>query len=516
MRITISFLLVLIGLSYAQFVEAQRNNPVRVELNANLDMEDYNFVPCGDMGVLVFFESENKGSALDTRVWHFAFYNKDLQQQWLSDTALIDGAKFRGHVSDNNYTYLFFIDSDRIRSSCNMQLVVVDYTVNIFKVIDLSVPEKAEPAEFGIINGKVVIPFNNNSYEPNISFIDLSTGTVNTISPELEGLNIIQDLSVRTSGGDIYIIIDNYLGKKQNALMILSLSAAGTIKQKLTINPSVEGKVLNEARLFQAGRDTLLVFGTYHGEPARLRSSAEETGPGSAGYFVARFINNNQDIINYYNFLEFEEMFRSLSSKTVADLRRKAEKQKSRGAEYSLDYTLLLHNIIDYNKNYVLLSEAFYPEYRTVTNMYYDYYGRPIPQTYTVFDGYKYISGIAAAFTTSGELLWDNGIEMADIVTFNLDKYLGNFVDGDELAMFYSNENKIFYKVIGKPEDGGPTQSIQLESKYKGDKVMEDLGSRMVHWYGNYFLCYGYQQIKNNRLPDSKRTIFFFSKLAFN
>ena len=516
MRITISLLLALLGLSLVQFVSAQRSNPVRVELNANLDMEDYNLVPCGEKGILVFFESETKGSTLDTRIWHFALYNKELQQQWLADTALIDGAKFRGHVSDERHSYLFFLDSDRIRSASNMQIVIVDYTVNTFQVLDMSVPEKSEPLEFGMANGKVVVPFNNSSYEPDISFIDLTTGMVNTIRPELEGLNIIQDLSVQGAGGDIFLVVDNYLGKKQNALMILELSSEGATKQKLTLNPAIEGKVLNEARVFEAGRDTLLVLGTYHGDPARLRSTSDETGPGSAGYFVARFVNSNQDIINYYNFLEFEEMYRSLSSKTVADLRRKAEKQKNRGAEYSLDYTLLLHNIIPYNDNYVLLSEAYYPEYRTVTNMYYDYYGRPIPQTYTVFDGYKYISGIAAAFTPSGEMLWDNGIEMPDILTFNLAKYIGSFVSGEELAFFYSNQNKIFYKITGGNSEGGPTQSIQLESKYKGDKVMEDLESKMIHWYGNYFLCYGYQQVKNNRLAESKRTIFFFSKLAFN
>ncbi|HSG68417.1 MAG TPA: hypothetical protein VK994_06910, partial [Bacteroidales bacterium] len=458
---------------------------------------------------------ENKGSAEDTRIWHFAFYNKDLQQQWLADTALIDGAKFHGHARNDKYTFLFFLDKDRIRSSHNMQILVIDYPLNVFRVLDVMVPEKAQPLKFEIIKNRAVIGFNNSTFEPRISIIDLENGNVSTAKPELEGLNIFQEIKYNSKEDKIYVVVDNYIGKKQNALLVLKMTADGQVIQKMTIDPAIEGKVLNEARIAFIHGDTLLVLGTYHGDPSRLKTTTEDTGPESAGYFAARFISDRQDAINYYNFLEFEEMYRSLSSKTIADLRRKAEKQKSRGEEYSLDYTLLLHDIIEMNDNYVLLSEAFYPEYRTVTNMYYDYYGRPIPQTYTVFDGYKYISGIAAAFTSGGELLWDNGIEMPDIITFNLGKYLGNFVSGEELALFYGNENKVFYQMTGGENIGGASQSITLENSYKGDKVMEDLGSRMIHWYDNYFLCYGYQKIRNNRLSESKRTIFYFNKLAF-
>ena len=177
---------------------------------------------------------------------------------------------------------------------------------------------------------------------------------------------------------------------------------------------------------------------------------------------------------------------------------------------------LLLHDVVFYNGNYVLLSEAYYPEYRTVTNMYYDYYGRPIPQTYTVFDGYNYISGIAAAFSPDGEIIWDDGIEIRDVLTFNLARYMESYVSGGELAFFYSSQKRLYYKISGGPDSDNTLQNISIESTYKGDKVTEDLGSKMVHWYNNYFICYGYQKIKNNRVSGGKRTIFYFNKLAFN
>ena len=514
--IIISFFVLLLGIIQLQPALAQRSNPVRVELNANLDMENYQLVPCKENGILIFFESNKKGFTPDTKKWHFALYDNKLKQQWLADTVIIDGAKFQGYGSDDQYTYLFFLDNDKIRSSFNMQILRVDYSINEFKVLNVLIPEKSQPVHMEIVQNKAVIALNNALSEPRIVFVDLSNGAIKNIKPEVEGLNIIQEVQYDIRQKVFHIVLDNYLGKKQNALMILEVTLEGNIRRSVTINPVIENKVLNEARIAYAGSDTLLVMGTYHNYASKIKGDKEDDGQESAGYFIAKFANEKQLMINYYNFLEFEEMYRSLSSKTIADLRRKAEKQKSRGEEYSLDYTLLVHDIIQRNGNYILLSEAYYPEYRTVTNMYYDYYGRPIPQTYTVFDGYKYISGIVASFSPEGELLWDNGIEIRDILTFNLTKYVGSFISNDEMSLFYSNENKVNYKMIGEEYSGGASQSIGLQSKYKGDKVMEDLGSRMIHWYDNYFICYGYQKIKNNRISGGKRTTFYFNKLAFN
>src|SRR5210317_110964 len=105
----------------------QKKNPVRVELNANLDMDGYKLVPCNEDGILVFFDSEKEGYNPDTRVWNFALYDKNMKQQWLADTALLDGASFRGYSSDDQNTYLFFLDNDKIRSEYNMQILKVDY-----------------------------------------------------------------------------------------------------------------------------------------------------------------------------------------------------------------------------------------------------------------------------------------------------------------------------------------------------------------------------------------------------
>jgi hypothetical protein len=345
--------------------------------------------------------------------------------------------------------------------------------------------------------------------------VDLQTLSIKKVHPEIEGLNIIQDLHYDRDKNHFFVVLGNYLGKKQNTILVLKMDSKGEILNTFRINPVIENKVLNQARVACPGYDTLLITGTYHHQASRISGPDEGSVSESAGYFICRFAGNEQKYINYYNFLEFEEMYSAMSTRVLADFRRKAEKQKSSDVEYSLDYQLLLHEVISLNGDMVLLSEAYYPEYRTVTNMYYDYYGRPIPQTHTVFDGYKYFSGIAACFSPAGEMVWNSGVEMTNILRFELEKYLGHFASHDELAVFYYNANRLYYKVIGGDEGSGSLQSLNLEQKYKGDKLMEDLGGKTIPWYGQYFVSYGYQKIRNNRLADGNRTIFFFSKLAF-
>jgi hypothetical protein len=507
--------LFLLSILLATALSAQNRNALRVELNANLNMEDYNLVPCGENGLLVFYESNEKGTEADTRRWYFAFYDKNLQQQWIADTALLTGCKFSGHTYDNNNAWLLFINPDRPKITYNLQIVKLSYHTNVFSITSETVREKPVFHSFKNANGLGIVTLNNASYEPEILLVDLHTVSIEKVHPEVEGLNIIQDLHIDRDKNHFFVALGNYLGKKQNTILVLKMDNRGEVINIIRINPVIDNKVLNEARLACPGNDTLLITGTYHHQASRISDPEEGSVSGSAGYFISQFTGNDQKYINYYNFLEFEEMFSAMSTRSLAAFRRKAEKQKSSDGEYSLDYLLLLHEVISMNGDIVLLSEAYYPEYRTVTNMYYDYYGRPIPQTYTVFDGYKYFSGIAACFSPAGEMVWNSGVEMSNILSFKLNKHLGHFASHDELAIFYYNANRLYYKIIGDEEESGSLLSLNLEQKYKGDKLMEDLGGKVVPWYGQYFVSFGYQKIRNNRLADGNRTIFFFSKLAF-
>jgi hypothetical protein len=196
-------------------------------------------------------------------------------------------------------------------------------------------------------------------------------------------------------------------------------------------------------------------------------------------------------------------------------IRKKAEKEKKKGGEYSLNYNMMMHPVKMLDDKFIIFAEAFYPEYRTVTNMTYDYYGRMMPQTYTVFDGYKYFNAIAACFDSEGNIIWNQDIDIWDILTFDLDRYVNLQIFNDEVSIFYCWNNQINYKVFDDLNYSQDSDNVNLQKRNKKDKVLDDKNGKITHWYDNYFLCTGYQEIRNNSLAKNKRTVFFLQKVAF-
>jgi hypothetical protein len=149
---------------------------------------------------------------------------------------------------------------------------------------------------------------------------------------------------------------------------------------------------------------------------------------------------------------------------------------------------------------------------------YYDFYGRPVTTTRTIFEGYRYTDAIVAAFDINGELLWDNSFMIKNILTYNLKERVKVLFDGEEIILLYSSGGKIASKVIRNNEVVEGLDYTEIETFYRNDKVLEDYRSDIVYWYNNYFISYGYQKIKNRlQRPTNKRkrTVFYFNKIAF-
>ena len=81
--------------------------------------------------------------------------------------------------------------------------------------------------------------------------------------------------------------------------------------------------------------------------------------------------------------------------------------------------------------------------------------------------------------------------------------------------MAYNREGKIGAKMIRGTEVVEGLERYPLESSYTNDKIVTDTKSNMEYWYDNYFIAYGFQTIRNNSLPNSKRVVFYINKVAY-
>ena len=236
----------------------------------------------------------------------------------------------------------------------------------------------------------------------------------------------------------------------------------------------------------------------------------------SSGFFTCKINENNQADTKYFDFLGLENMTGYLKSKEYQAAKKKAAKSEDGKEKSSVDFDLLLHEIIKKDSLYYFISEAYYEEFHTVTNSYYDYYGRYTPVTYSVFYGYKYFNAFILCLDENGNKIWDNGMEIFNILTFSLKNRTNVFFQKDEIIMAYNSEGKIGAKIFKGSEVIEGIEYFPLESYYLNDKVLNDTKSNMQYWYDNYFVAYGFQEIKNNSLISSpKRTVFYINKLAF-
>ena len=218
--------------------------------------------------------------------------------------------------------------------------------------------------------------------------------------------------------------------------------------------------------------------------------------------------------MNYYNFLEFNNLRAGVSAR---DFYRLQKKKVREAPEYSLNYELLVHEPIVHDSTLVILMEAFYPEFRTVSDISYDYWGRPVTQTYTVFDGYRIFNAILAGFNYNGELAWDNSLELNLAPAGQLLKRSSYFFDGDPSLIFYNDGYRINYRIYIENTELEGFSKMDLETLKSGDKITAVGFNTMSSWYGPYFMAYGYHTILNNLVSDkNERTVFYINKIALD
>lgn len=313
-----------------------------------------------------------------------------------------------------------------------------------------------------------------------------------------------------------YVGVFNVLSSRSEYYFVLKeFDTNGNEINSISIQPG-ENRKLNTGKLITINENERLLIGTYDFVKGSTIDKKDYFDNDAAGFYSIQLIDNVQAASNFYNFLDLENMTGYLKSKEYQQAKRKAENSDGDSDKHSLNFDLLLHEIIQKDSLYYFVAEAYYEAYHTVTSTYYDYYGQPVPVSYSVFDGYKYFNAFISCFNQNGEKLWDNGMEIFDILSFNLVNRVSVYFIEDETLLAYNREGKIGAKMIKGADVVEGLEHYPLESSYADDKIITDTKSSMEYWYDNYFIAYGFQTIRNNSLPNkSKRVVFYINKVAY-
>jgi hypothetical protein len=84
------------------------------------------------------------------------------------------------------------------------------------------------------------------------------------------------------------------------------------------------------------------------------------------------------------------------------------------------------------------------------------------------------------------------------------------------MVLTYISEGKIASKVIDKNTTIDPLTTTDIATLSPRDRIARDGNSHIEAWYGDYFIIYGYHNIKNNYIDSRKNIyVFYINKLAF-
>jgi hypothetical protein len=537
--------LIILLFSISILAIGQSGQPMRVELSVRAGSNPFEIIPFGENGICMFYPTRNDVGK-DSISWSFLMLDKNLKEQWRKLIPMHEDVSFLKGFSRNNVIYLLFHDTQR-NTDGNIYVLFIYPAKEIITEHRSSIPDKADVADFEIWNEYALVGYNQRKGKPGLLGFSLVTGEKRNFEFENTENALLLDVTADTIYKDIYAVYKLQPNQNRNQLMVNVYDGSSALRHTITFKGMLEKRILNSAQMIVTGNGTGFVAGTYGPGSRRNRyydyyndyynyyyynsyyrnqtnyDASKDNTPVSDGYYTASLNQSDTGNMVYRSFIDFTNAFKYMNDAEAMHTRKKAERnnklEPSDGSrndrDYSLDYKLLIHPVTYSRGSFIFLSEAYSPEYHTMTQMVYDYYGRAIPTTYSVFDGFRYNNAFIAAFDSTGNMQWNNGMEMREVLTNYLNRKMNYYADTNSITLFYNANAKIAFKTIqGSAVIEGTTYTSIAPLKTTDQYVSEYLGS-IEYWYGDYFLASGYESLRNNNMEDTKRNVFYLNKLAF-
>lgn len=493
----------------------QEAEPVRVEFEARADV--FELVPCGEKGVLLFYESI-KTAEESNKAWVFIFYNKNLEPLWSKEINLIKGLAFVDFYLENETLYLSFQKVEKARADeYNFQVLKIGVLDSDYETINLFIPEKSEIVCFEAKSGKLVVGINHEKEQSLMIIRDLKENAENVVK-FADYPTFVKDVKIDLKNNLVYLAVNLYTSRKESSLYLNSYDFSGNLINSSLVAPTGPTQKLLNAQIHLLPGAEIFVLGSFNNLNGKVSHSDEmNEGEISEGFYIAKLRGITQEFIKFHSLLDFKNITSILNNEELSTVDDALKKNKKKGKNKILNYSFLIHDLQKQGDDFVMLAEAYYPQFQQVSTMSYDFYGRPMPYYYTVFEGYRFFNAFVASFDTRGNLRWSNGIKIWETLTMRLYEKVDMFIDGSDVVLFYNNNGKVVSKVMEGYNDIGETENTKIQSSHSQDVLMETTSGAIRHWYGNNFLAYGYQTLKNNALGGgSKRHVFYFNKLIFD
>jgi hypothetical protein len=499
----LGLVLPVLGLGYTTIAQ-QVSQTDRFEMPSTRDERAYEIIPAHEDGLYL----------------HRRLFGSNVDQIELVRLDTAFSTPWRGFLEvDRKYILmashatggrLYFLLRFQDFTNNNFQLYAIDNANGDYLKYNIKNFIPFSPLEFQITE-KAAIFGGYYNHVPVVLYYSFVTGRSNILPGLLNETGELTQIKVYPDGTfDVLIGARNHLG--QQTVWIKNYSAEGELQSNYALLPD-GNKHLIFARSIKTEGNMQLVAGVYGSRNSEY----------SRGLFMASIDPSGYQQLRYYGYGDLDNFFKYMKAKREQRVRQRIERRKVRGKRIRFSYRFLVHEIVPFNNQYILLGEAFYPRYISMDRPYYSgffnasaMFRNAIVRDGLVFDGYHYTHAVVMGFDRDGKLLWDNSFEIKDVKTFTLEQFVKLEVQEDRIALLYLFENELRTKIIQNDQVLEGKSYKTIKTSFENEIVTKERTNfnRLEYWYQDYFYAYGVQDITNP--TTGKRRVFFINKIRYN
>lgn len=496
-------------LSFAQVLAVKRTD---LEINKKVG-DNYKILNLQEKGVLTVIESEEvlKGGKKEFII---AKYDTTLFQSWAKSFIIDYDSHIGHHYQDGDYIYFLIAKDKKDYDILKLHTITGSLqSIKYEKIVELDVAHFVAMGDIllfgGMIDGRpVVVHYDYVNSKPKVLPI------INTLKANINRLDICKE------DHSIFVLLTSNTNKKKESFYYNIFDSEGKLLTN-TIVPYEKDYILYTFHPYLVSKNEQYLFGMYS---LLAKDKAQ-------GIYVAHIKNNEQDFIRFYDFAYFKNFFNYLAKRKDKML-SKIKEQREEGNIHKHDYSLLVRELEISEDKILLIADSYTPLYTEGMNSFNGFnnfglynrnmsymmngmnqmnqrtnYGNKTPS------GYRYRHGIVCAFDKQGKMIWDNSLEYKDLESkMKLEPQLSVSMGTDSLTMLHLQDNKIYYKRTDKSLQVDEIREVEIPSKEEAELLIADReDEEVIHWYGDYFLMYGVQKLKN--VANTSRKVFYMSKL---
>jgi hypothetical protein len=481
--------------SFAAFGQVLQNKK-EIEIDG---MKSYlDALPMGRQGVLLFKDTEK--SEKTGNIWDFTLYNTELESSWQFQATIpkgltIDDKYFDGQSQTG---YLLF------KSTSKATLLIINPSQKKTETKAFKLPDKFGVNVSGFSVAGNIAYLVGTSGKKNVVFcFNMTTNQPSELLNDKENYNSFSTIRNSSEILDVTAVSEN---SREGTVAIHSFEK-GRKLNSLQILPDGEKKFM-DTRITSTDKGQVVV-GTY-----KKYDYAD-------GIYFASYENGKKVSTKYHSFTDVKKFHTYLPVSTYGGSaekkRNKLKEKQAEGKDAKFDYKVYLHNIIQREKDFIIIGEVYVPYYYTTT------YGKGTQKVvYETFAGWMYTHAFIVCLDAEGNKIWDDTFVLSGLFPYHR-FLLQSRMENGVIKMISGFSNYISSKTIVGDRVISESNIDFIAREDENDKVRttvtnfntSDLPTfSSSYWYDKFFIIWGKQFIKNKKSKEN-RSIFYLDKILY-